>query len=58
MDAPGRRAPPQLEVRGEFLHAFLDTERVTSNLPVTLIRGNDVFTPTRMDYDNLERRGT
>ena len=28
---------PRLEFRGEFLHAFMDTERVKSNKPVTLI---------------------
>ena len=27
---------PRLEVRGEFLHAFLDAERVLSHFPVTL----------------------
>ena len=44
---------PRLEFRGEFLHAFLDTERVRSNKPVTLIRGSDRFTAESMDYDNL-----
>lgn len=42
----------RLEFRGDFLHAFLDTERVRSNKPVTLIRGNDSFTADSMDYDN------
>lgn len=44
---------PRLEFRGDFLHAFLDTERVTSNKPVTLIRGTDQFTADNLDYDNL-----
>jgi lipopolysaccharide export system protein LptC len=44
---------PRLEFRGEFLHAFLDSERVKSNKPVTLIRGSDVFTSDNMDYDRL-----
>lgn len=44
---------PRLEFRGEFLHAFLDTERVRSHKPVTLIRGSDQFTADSMDYDNL-----
>jgi lipopolysaccharide export system protein LptC len=44
---------PRLEFRGDFLHAFLDTERVTSNKPVTLIRDNDQFTADTLDYDNL-----
>lgn len=44
---------PKLEFRGEFLHAFVDIERVTSNKPVTLTRGADRFTADTMDYDNL-----
>ncbi|KQX91323.1 LPS export ABC transporter periplasmic protein LptC [Variovorax sp. Root473] len=47
------KATPRLEFRGEFLHAFLDTERVKSNKPVTLIRGSDQFTGDSLDYDNL-----
>jgi len=43
---------PRLEFRGEFLHAYLDTERVKSNKPVTLIRGNDQFTADSLDYDS------
>jgi lipopolysaccharide export system protein LptC len=50
------KAVPRLEFRGEFLHAFLNTERVRSHKPVTLTRGNDQFTANRMDYDNLERQ--
>jgi lipopolysaccharide export system protein LptC len=40
---------------GEFLHAFMNTERVKSHKPVTLIRGSDRFTADSMDYDNLDR---
>jgi lipopolysaccharide export system protein LptC len=46
---------PRLEFRGEFLHAFMDTERVKSHMPVELTRGNDRFTADAMDYDNLDR---
>ncbi len=46
---------PRMEFRGEFLHAFMDTERVTSHRPVELIRGRDHFTADTMDFDNLER---
>ena len=49
----GGKATPRLEFRGEFLHAFLDTEKVQSNKPVTLIRGSDQFTGDSLDYDNL-----
>ena len=41
--------------KGEYLHAFIDTERVTSNQPVELTRGQDRFTANSMDYDNKER---
>jgi lipopolysaccharide export system protein LptC len=53
-DAAGN-AQPRLEFRGEFLHAFLRTEQVKSHLPVTLKRGNDVFTADNLEYDNLGR---
>jgi lipopolysaccharide export system protein LptC len=46
---------PAMEIRGEFLFAFMDTERVTSNQPVRLTRGDDAFTADSLDYDNLER---
>ncbi|MBX3655660.1 MAG: LPS export ABC transporter periplasmic protein LptC [Ramlibacter sp.] len=53
-DAAGH-AMPGMEFRGEFLHAFMETERIRSHKPVTLIRGNDRFTADSMDYDNLDR---
>ncbi len=46
---------PKMEFRSDFLHAYLDTERVRSNQPVTLVRGADVFTADAMDYNNLDR---
>ncbi len=51
--SPSGRPVPRLEFRGEFLHVFVDTERVTSHLPVTLTRGADQFTADKLDYDNL-----
>jgi len=51
-DASGKEFP-RLEFRGEFLHAFLNEERVTSNQPVVLTRGLDQFTGDTFDYDNL-----
>lgn len=53
-DAAGQPVPG-MEFRGEFLHAFMDTERIKSHKPVTLIRGGDRFTADSMDYDNLDR---
>ena len=44
-----------VEFRGEFLHAFLDTERVRSHLPVTITRGGTEMRADAMEYDNLER---
>jgi len=46
---------PTLEIRGDFLHAFMDEERVKSHLPVTLRRGSDVFHGDSLDYGNLDR---
>ena len=50
----GREAP-KLEFRGEFLHAFLNEERVQSHLPVVLIRGADQFTGNVFTYNNLDQ---
>ncbi|MFZ4481801.1 MAG: LPS export ABC transporter periplasmic protein LptC [Rhodoferax sp.] len=46
---------PRGEFRGEFLHAFLKTERIKSHMPVELIRGNDRFTADALDFDNTDR---
>ncbi len=51
----GQAEQARTEYRGEFLHAFIDTERVTSNKPVELRRGKDVFTADRMEFDNVEQ---
>ena len=51
---PGSNAP-RMEFQGEFLHAFLNTEKVKSHKPVTLIRGTDRFVADSLDYDNLDR---
>ena len=44
---------PRLEFQGEFLHAFVNEERVKSHLPVVLIRGADRFTGDTFTYDNM-----
>ena len=46
---------PRLEFKGEFLHVFVNTERVKSHKPVELMRGNDRFTADTMDYDNIDQ---
>ena len=51
----GKKAAPRLEFKGEFLHAFMNTEQVKSNKPVQLTRGKDSFVGDTMDYDGLEQ---
>lgn len=52
------RESPRMEFRGEFLHAFLNEERVQSHLPVVLIRGTDQFTGNVFAYSNLDQVAT
>jgi len=42
-----------IEFRGEFLHAFLATERVRSHLPVVVTQGDTEVRAGGMEYDNL-----
>jgi lipopolysaccharide export system protein LptC len=53
-DANGAQVP-RTEFRSEFLHAFMNTERVRTNKPVQLTRGDSHFTADAMEYDNLDR---
>jgi lipopolysaccharide export system protein LptC len=46
---------PRLQFRGEFLHAFLDSERVASHKPVELTRGENRFTADSLEFDNLDQ---
>lgn len=48
---PGN-APP-LRFEGEFLHAFLRTERLRSHLPVVLRQGASEMHATGFEYDHL-----
>jgi lipopolysaccharide export system protein LptC len=52
---PGGRESPSLEFRGEFLHVFLNEERLQSHLPVVLTRGADQFTGNNFSYNNLDQ---
>ena len=52
---PPGREQARMEFRSEFLHTFVNIERVRSHLPVVLTRGLDRFTGDSMDYDNLDR---
>jgi lipopolysaccharide export system protein LptC len=51
-DAAGNDLP-RMEFQGEFLHAYVNDERVKSHKPVVLIRGSDQFTGDTFAYDNL-----
>jgi lipopolysaccharide export system protein LptC len=50
--APGE-AP--IDFRGEFLHAFFETERLRSHLPVEVTQGGATMRADGMEYDNLSR---
>jgi lipopolysaccharide export system protein LptC len=52
LDANGKEMP-RMEFSGEFLHAFVNDERVKSHLPVLLTRGGDQFTGDTFTYDNI-----
>jgi lipopolysaccharide export system protein LptC len=51
----GGGSAPRLEIRGEFLHVYMQTERVKSDRPVVMTRGDDRFSADSLDYDNLDR---
>lgn len=50
-----QRPQDRVEFRSEFLHAFLDTERVRSHLPVVVRQGGTELRADGMEYDNLAR---
>lgn len=51
----GKETSPRAQYRGEFLHAFMDSERIESHKPVELQRGKDRFTANSMRFDNVEQ---
>ncbi|MBA4327085.1 MAG: LPS export ABC transporter periplasmic protein LptC [Polaromonas sp.] len=52
---PDGKETQRLEFRGEFLHVFVNEERVKSHLPVVIRRGSDEFEGDTFAYDNLDR---
>jgi len=44
-----------IEFESEFLHAFLDTERIKSHLPVRLHQGTSDLRVASLDYDHLSQ---
>jgi len=47
--------PPVMTFSGEYLHVFINTERLESSKPVVLTRGLDRFTADSMKFDNKQR---
>jgi lipopolysaccharide export system protein LptC len=47
------KSSPRMQYRSEFLHAFMNSERIKSNKPVELLRGQDRFTADSLDFDNV-----
>jgi lipopolysaccharide export system protein LptC len=54
-EPPADGSAQRMEIRSEFLHVFVNTEKVKTHKPVTLIRGGDQFEAESLDYDNLDR---
>ncbi|MCZ2105342.1 MAG: LPS export ABC transporter periplasmic protein LptC [Comamonadaceae bacterium] len=58
---PDRPPQPPMRFEGEYLHAWVNDERVRSDQRVTLIQGGDRVSADSLDYDNkaqiLEMRG-
>ncbi len=52
VDSNGPRGEP-VQFRGEFLHVFVNTERVRSHLPVVVTRDGSEIRAAGMDYDHL-----
>jgi lipopolysaccharide export system protein LptC len=52
-DAQGRELP-RLEIRSDFLHAFLRTEQIKSDRPVTIMRGADQFNGDRLLFNKID----
>ena len=46
---------PKMEFKGEFLHTFVNEERLKSHLPIVIRRGNSEFSADSLDYDNVTR---
>jgi lipopolysaccharide export system protein LptC len=53
-DASGQWIP-RMSYRSDYLHAYMDDERITSNKPVELLRGQDRFTADSLDYSNTQQ---
>lgn len=54
---PGEGPADRLEIRGEFLEIFTETERVRSHLPVVLLTGRGEMRAGSLDYNHFDRNG-
>lgn len=52
VQTPDGKTLPRMQFSGEFLHAFVNEERVKSHKPVVLTRGGDQFTGDTLSYSN------
>ncbi len=53
--SPVGKVQPAMSFQGEQLLALVNTEQVSSKLPVILTRGKDQFTADSMNYDNQQQ---
>jgi lipopolysaccharide export system protein LptC len=53
--ASDKQPSPRLSFSGDYLKAFLNTEKLHSPRPVLLTRGKDQFSADSMAYDNISQ---
>lgn len=51
----GRGGQPDITMKSEFLHVFVETERVRSHLPVVVTQGATVMHADAFEYDHLSQ---
>ena len=49
----GGKPKPRMQIKGEYLHVYVNTERVTSNKPVEITRGDDRLSGDTMSFNNI-----
>jgi lipopolysaccharide export system protein LptC len=49
----GGKPKPRMQIRGEYLHVYVNAERVTSNKPVEIQRGDDHLAADSMTFNNI-----
>ena len=46
-------AKPHMEIRSDYLHVWVNEERVTTNRPVEILRGTDRLAADSMSFENV-----